>query len=81
MRRIGRIVQYTDFDKISSLVTNDIQKRIGIENVEELGYGLGAYAKAPLIVVTKNRERYKYSVNGNVYILKGKRWIKVGKWL
>jgi hypothetical protein len=79
--RKGRIVRYVNLSLISKVVLNDIIHRIGVKNVNDIGYGAGPYAKCPLIVVTEQGTKYKYSVDGNVYILKRNKWVKVGRYV
>jgi len=75
----AKITQYVSFDQISQVALNIIQNEIGLENIEAIGYGVGAYAKAPLIIKTKNGETYKLTTTLTLYKLQKNKWKTIKK--
>ena len=68
----GAIVDYKTFDQISQVAINFLARELGLENIEYIGYGKGPYARAPLIIKTKDGKTYKLTPKTFSVLLNGK---------
>jgi len=70
----GRIVEYKTFDKISRVALEFLKRRVGLENIDAVGYGRGSYAKSPLIIKTRDGKTYKLNTK-SFSILRNGKWV------